>query len=72
MIQLTIHATADTLARVRALRIEPVIEVLGDAEFDLWPVVGQDGFWYQTLHGPARAHEPSDAVARALETDGSA
>lgn len=49
-----------------ALRIEPVVEVLGDAEFDLWPVVGRDGSWYQVLHGDLTEREVGTAVHQVL------
>jgi hypothetical protein len=49
-----------------ALRAEPVIEVLGDDTFDLWPVVGREGFWYQTLHGDMSDAEVGTAVHQVL------
>jgi hypothetical protein len=49
-----------------ALRIEPVIEVLGDTEFDLWPVVGRDGSWLLALHGEMREREVGTAVHQIL------
>ncbi len=48
------------------LRIEPVVEVLHDAEFDLWPVVGRDGFWYLALHGDLTEPEVGTGVHQIL------
>ena len=53
-------------SRVTTLRIEPVLEVLGDTELDLWPVVGRDGFWYQALHGDLTDREVGTAVHQIL------
>ncbi|MBE1878054.1 hypothetical protein [Myceligenerans pegani] len=49
-----------------ALRIEPVIEVLGDDAFDLWPVVGRGGCWYLALHGDLSDAEVGTAVHQIL------
>ncbi|MBL0886396.1 hypothetical protein [Myceligenerans indicum] len=49
-----------------ALRIEPVIEVLGDDNFDLWPVVRREGFWYLALHAGLSDVEVGTAVHQML------
>lgn len=48
------------------LRIEPVIEVLGDDTFGLWPVVGREGFWYLALHADLSDAEVGTAVHQIL------
>lgn len=63
---LTQQRAAGTVARMSALRIEPVIEVLGDDTFNLWPVVGREGSWYQTLHGDLSDAEVGTAVHQIL------
>ncbi len=55
-----------TVVRMAALQIEPVVEVVGDAEFDLWPVVGRDGFWYLALHGDLTEREVGTALHQVL------
>lgn len=48
------------------LRVEPVLEVLGGTEIELWPVVGRDGFWYLALHGDLTKREVGTAVHQIL------
>ncbi|GAA2227931.1 hypothetical protein GCM10010413_24760 [Promicromonospora sukumoe] len=51
---------------ISALRIDQVIEVLGEDAFDLWPVVGQGGHWYLALHGELSDAEVGTAVHQIL------
>lgn len=48
------------------LRVEPVVEVLEDDAFDLWPVVGREGFWHLALHGDLPDAEVGTAVHQIL------